>query len=318
MPRQPRTAGFSLVELLVVIAILGLLMGLVLPAVQAVRESARRATCGNNMRQIGLAVAHVHDHRNHYPAGWAGGANDDAPGWGWAVHLLPQLEEQGLYDAIDRATPIFNPADISVNAAVRNRKLALFLCPSDVRGPTETSGVFGIDADHGHDDHDHHDHEEGETDDHATEVHPVDGGDAGVLCELGKSNYIGSFGAAADVEAAPAAGDGIFFRNSRIGTKHVHDGLSRTIFVGERNSRLGCSTWVGVVAGAEAARSRVVGVADHVPNSGGHFEDYSSEHGKGANFLFGDSSTRFLGADVDATVFKALGTRSGGEAVEVP
>ena len=75
-----------------------------------------------------------------------------------------------------------------------------------------------------------------------------------------------------------AAGDGIFFRNSKVGFRHIADGTSKTILVGERSSRLGCTTWVGVIKGAEALRARVVGVADHSPNdSSGHFDDFSSD-----------------------------------------
>jgi len=313
MRSRPRK-GFTLVELLVVVAILGALMALLLPAVQAVRESSRRAACGNNMRQIGLAVLHAHDHARRFPAGWTGGAADDQPGWGWAVQLLPQLEEQQAYDAIDFRRPVYDPVNPEVNAAVRSRKIPIFLCPSDRLGPTEVAGVFGIGALAGadHDDEHHAEHDDHEAD------HPVDDRDGSIVCEVGKSNYVGSFGAAVHIDDAPAAGDGMFFRNSRISTVQVPDGLSRTIFLGERNSRQGCSTWVGVVAGAAAARERVVGVADHVPNSVGHFEDYSSEHGNGATFVFGDCGTRFLNSDIDLAVFKALCTRGGNEAVSPP
>jgi len=307
-----RRRGFSLVELLVVVAIIATLIGLVLPAVQSAREAARRTACSNSARQVGLALLHVHDHLGRFPAGWTGASQphvpteaiDDVPGWGWAARLLPQIEEQRLHDAIDFSRPVFDPAAPGLHAAVRGQAVKAFICPSDVTGPGETAaGVFGIGR---ADDHDHA---------HADEPHPVDGGDLGVVCEVGKTNYVGCYGWQHEIEDEPAAGDGMFFRNSRIAIKHVTDGLSRTILVGERSSRMGSSSWPGVIVGSEAPRSRVVGSGDHVPNNAkaGHFEDFSSGHPTGVNFVFGDASTRFIGDDIDENVFHALCTRAGGE-----
>src|SRR5690349_11847041 len=96
--------GFTLVELLVVIAIIGILVALLLPAIQAAREAARRATCTNNLKNLGLAVLNHHDSHKHFPVsmgyllegGEAPGV--DQPCVGWILNVLPQLEEQGLYD----------------------------------------------------------------------------------------------------------------------------------------------------------------------------------------------------------------------------
>ena len=331
-----RRNGMTLVELLVVVAIIAVLIGLLLPAVQAAREAARRTACGNNIRQIGLAIHHLHDHHSRFPAGWNGVAQghaaaepeDELPGWGWAARVLPQIEADALHDQIDFRKPIYDPGNPDLHAAVRVAVVPTFLCPSDGRGPTETTlGVFGMGQDDGleeHDEHEEHEHgaEEEAGHEHGEEehdYHPVDGDPLGVLCEIGKTNYVGSFGWQRGLDEAPDAGDGVFFRNSRIGFKHLTDGTTKTILLGERSSRLGGSAWPGVVAGAEALRARVVGVGDHVPNApAGHFDDFSSGHQAGVHFVFCDASVHFLSESLDGDVFRALCTRAGGEAAAAP
>ena len=311
-----RERGFTLVELLVVIAIIGTLVGLLLPAVQSAREASRAVGCRNNLKQLGLALHHYHDHEKRFPAGWTGAAvptgapGDELPGWGWSSGLLPQLEEAALANRIDARRPVFDPASPALHADVRIRAVPTFLCASDGRGPTERNGSFLIGGDD--DDHEEHEeHEEEEEEEHAAE--PVDGPALPVVCEVGKSNYVGVFGTQ-EIDDAPAAGNGMFFRNSRLGMRDMLDGTSKTLFVGERKSKLGSSTWTGVVAGAKAARPRVVGVADHTPNDPHHhFDDFTSNHPTGVHFLLGDGSVRRLDDTIDIGVYQALCTRAGGE-----
>ncbi len=313
----PGRVGFTLVELLVVIAIIGTLVGLLLPAVQSARESARATGCRNNLKQVGLALHHFHDHARRFPSGWSGvdrpaaevtgWTADDLPGWGWASGLLPQMEESTLYDRIDRRRPVFDPANSAFHADVRRAFVPTLACASDTRGPTEGDGCFTIAADDGVDEEEEH---------HFGEK--VDGGTLAPLCDVGKSNYVGVFGTI-EVDDAPAAGNGMFFRSSRLGLKDMLDGTSKTLVVGERHSRLGGSTWTGVVPGAKAARIRLVGVADHAPNDPHHhFDDFTSNHPTGVNFLLGDASVRRFDDSIDVGVYQSLCTRAGGESVSVP
>lgn len=130
MSRRARVVGFTLVELLVVIAIIGILVALLLPAVQAAREAARRTSCSNNLRNIGLAVLNFEDTNKHLPAGST--SSDTAiggPYWStWAVDILPYMEEQAVYD-LWVPTERFTAPE---NQLLRESFVEVQLCPSDV------------------------------------------------------------------------------------------------------------------------------------------------------------------------------------------
>ena len=138
--RHPRVSGFTLVELLVVIAIIGILIALLLPAVQAAREAARRSQCTNNLKQLGLGLHNYHDVNGAFPSC----ANIISPRCSWMTRLLPYIEQKPLYDFIQNGTytdgsaaPIGGPVPFKgVEGDPRrfapwDKSLAALLCPSD-------------------------------------------------------------------------------------------------------------------------------------------------------------------------------------------
>jgi prepilin-type N-terminal cleavage/methylation domain-containing protein/prepilin-type processing-associated H-X9-DG protein len=280
---MPTRRGFTLIELLVVIAIIAVLIGLLLPAVQKVREAAARMTCKNNLKQLGLALHNYHDRNGSFPPGYVSGVSpggvDTGPGWGWAAYLLPDVEQDNLHRTIRFDRDVRDP----LNAAARVQGLAVFRCPSDQRIDTFS---------------------------------PVDGA-GNPVTTVAHGNYVAVFGSN-EIEDNPGLGNGMFYRNSRIRFGDLTDGTSHTLAVGERSSNLAKATWTGSVTGAEEAQALVLGTADHPPNDPhAHAEDFWSRHATGVNFLLGDGSVQSLHNSINPAVYAALATRSGGEPVNL-
>ncbi len=301
--KSDRRGGFTLIELLVVIAIIGLLVGLLLPAIQAARESARRTSCVNNLRQIGVALQNYESASRSLPSGYISNftadGTDTGPGWGWAALLLSQLEETAIRGRIDFTRPIEDPA----NAAIRTTLVSTYLCPSDNIVPTWPA---------------------------YNEVGTID--PANKICDVASANYVGMFG-----NAEPGIdGSGLFFRNSHVRFREITDGTSHTIAVGERSHLLGEATWLGSLTDAllapgpgdndgigtfevEHGSTMVLGQSGEHKSPGdptGETDMFYSRHSGGVNFVFADAHVAFLTPEMDPKVFEALSTRAGDESIE--
>jgi prepilin-type N-terminal cleavage/methylation domain-containing protein/prepilin-type processing-associated H-X9-DG protein len=329
--KRPGRHAFTLIELLVVIAIIAVLIGLLVPAVQKVREAAARAQCANNLKQIGLALHSYHDSYKRFPPGYVDRNtnpastpdNDLGPGWGWASFLLPYLEQGNVYNQINFSQGV----GIGSNKAISLQPLVIYQCPSDPLQQT-----FPV-------------YDSSFTTPIATVAHGNYVGNNGwEECFSNAGGAGQGDGSDGLVGGLGAAGNGPFFRNSRTNIASVTDGLSNTIFVGERSSNHAPSTWTGAVTGgrcpawmatqppspyslppgpaydnADFGEALVLahGNATHLPSADFPIFDpdvfYSMHTGQGANFVFGDGSVRFLTSSIDPYTYQHLCTMAGGE-----
>jgi prepilin-type processing-associated H-X9-DG protein len=283
--------GILLIELLVVIAIIAVLSGLLLPAVQRIREAASRTRCGNNLKQIGLALQNYAGLYGPFPPAFTNcptGPDDARPGWSWGAILLPFVEQDALFHQLGFPPAIFgdngNPA---LPNSLTQTPLAIYRCPSD-NGPA-------INADRGG---------------HATANYRA-------VCGPGNGSTLFVFTANQDL-------GGAMFQNSRVRPEDVTDGTGNTLIVGECNyddaaGRIG-AIWPGM-PGVDAYGDAMVSSAMWWLNAreswvnGSAVEAFGSRHPGGAWFVFCDGSVRFVGDNGDGTTLHWLAGRNDGQLV---
>lgn len=297
---KSRHSGFTLVELLVVIAIIGVLIALLLPAVQQAREAARRLSCSANFKQVALAMHNYHDTHNKFPVGGAiTGGCSGATGthlFSWGVHTLPFVEQNSRYDAVNFnvAQPIQTQANFEPETALG--PVPVFLCASNPQSDTMVNPAFSAAID-----------------------------------SIPRSDMAG-VSDSRDWRCQPSGvrprpdGNGIFYAFSKTKFRDITDGTSNTLFVGEVTGDPNQATSSSTTT-YNANSYAVYNMLDTSSGINGPFtvpgggvfdwrpQGFSSYHPGGAHFALADGSVRFLPETIDQTLLSGLTTRAGSEVV---
>jgi prepilin-type N-terminal cleavage/methylation domain-containing protein/prepilin-type processing-associated H-X9-DG protein len=332
--------GFTLIELLVVIAIIAILIGLLLPAVQKVREAAARMKCSNNLKQFGIALHAYHDVYNIFPPGgtmaFTDAAGNEVPwDWGsdqgsWLVYTLPFMEQDNLFKAINPRKAVRNSVGLAINAGAVRISPSYMRCPSDDyedinRLMCNYMGSMGPQC--------------------LGAVDPCGFAPYETFCNQPLPagwGYSASAVHGNDINNRQIRG--VFNRlGAPVKMAAVKDGLSNTIMVGEglpqQHDHLLNGPWPGSVNkavcwphfnGGAAHVSTIIPInyrtdgenwcspaqtfRGNWPVSWG----FKSNHTNGANFLFGDGSVRFLPQNIDHRTYQLLGARDDGQPVNLP
>ena len=297
--------AFTLVELLVVIAIIGVLVALLLPAVQSAREAARRTQCANNLKQMGIGVHNYHDTFQKLPFGWSD------RGAGWTTMLLPYIEQKPLWDTLS-----FNESDNwdspnSANQRACGTFITTFRCPSmgNIPKHVDNQGIPGR----------------------------VPSSYRGVASSTADSDDPGTSAKKRSLEELDM--EGLFFCCSHVRLAEITDGSSNTFMIGESrfdpiiqdNNQMdfwyigspqidpcNCRTGQGATEQSEFCGSTGVPFnARSIPSLNGYVKElsFTSLHPGGAQFCLGDGSVRFVSFNINQQTYQGLGSRNGGESL---
>lgn len=334
--RKPKSSGFTLIELLVVIAIIAVLIALLLPAVQQAREAARRSTCKNNLKQIGIAFQNYHETKTCFPFAWMAGNDFNVSTWG--IMLLPHLDQTPLYEmwnpkvpAINEAVAFFPAAAVQQNLQVIQTELEVFRCPSC---PSQRVDHYSLPANSA-----------------GSGIPPID-----FTWRAARSDYIpatGVRGTYADLAYASEPGGAggnrggalnfvgaqVLGGSSITRIRDLKDGATNTILIGERTggrtiyrktqsdgtltSAVGPTNgggWGDFLNGEHWPEGALF---DGTPGGGPcaincnnvRSSSFHSFHSGGIHILLCDGSTRFISENISSYVFASLITRGKGEVI---
>jgi prepilin-type N-terminal cleavage/methylation domain-containing protein/prepilin-type processing-associated H-X9-DG protein len=330
MSRTPagRSSGFTLIELLVVIAIIAILIGLLLPAVQKVRDAAARMSCSNKLKQLGLALHNYHDTNNQFPRGAenavfpipkpAAVANQqfcntpvNTPcinGTSWLTFILPFIEQEALFRQHDFTTAY----NSTTNVATGSIKVQAYLCPAGAALPsgnagTATTHYYGIMG------------PGGATDNHTITLNGITYTYRTGISGNGNWSWHGYLTQYRDSSGSISTGYIV-----KMGS--VTDGHSNTLMVGELSMNLPTApppaggnhyrSWNrGNASGSGATKNIRFPINSTFYNGSDNFNDISmgSNHSGGCNFTLGDGSVRFIRDSIDLNIYKASASINGGE-----
>ena len=320
---RTRRRGFTLVELLVVIAIIGILVALLLPAVQAAREAARRMQCQNNLKQLGLAAHNFHDTYKTMPPGYLGpiphrSATYQNQNLGVIAYLLPYMEQDNIQDRIPdiswvNGQPYFKVDNLNGGSwwsngnawAVAQTRLNSVICPStdpymNTVGTGALLNTYPVGTNSG-----------------TLQIayFPLGGGGA----NIGRTNYLGCAGGLGNIPGGWQFWEGVFGNRSINGFAHVQDGTSSTLFFGEaiggyrRSGNLWIRdyshSWIG-----SGAMPVAWGLASN-GQKGGWYQ-FDSEHPGVVQFCFADGSVHGVSKIVDSATFRQLGAMRDGFVID--
>lgn len=297
-PRNPKQrAGFTLIELLVVIAIIAILIALLLPAVQQAREAARRSTCKNNLKQIGIAMHNHHDVYGKLPVGIAG-TSGAGWGWAWGAYILPYMDQAPLYKTVDRSSGsnhLFTDTGASTTANIRDAMVATIPV---LRCPSAAVAEIG----------------------NAQRMHNYAGNVGNNMGGDDQNGTAGKNGVLLYGDPRPDSDDGIKFRD-------ITDGTTNTLLVAEKagndTATLGSAPCIHCSCNAIFSSHMDSGVgtneaSEHVGGTNWAFNTneeraFHSFHTGGIQGVLCDGSARFFSENMSSDIRNAIGSRNGGE-----